>query len=142
MIVNLRDYYPFYTKDVFVEVKDEIATQMITWENEESAFRRQLYRYRAQYSLDRNDGIEAAILHKGTEPNGICEEKSSYEQLYQAISRLPEVQAKRITDHFILGISMVDIAHAEGVTRGAVTVSIQRGIRALKKVLEKIFEEC
>lgn len=33
--INLRDYYPFYTSDFFIEVTDEIAAILIQFKREE-----------------------------------------------------------------------------------------------------------
>ena len=56
--INLRHYYPHYTSDVFIEVPDDIAIQLHTFENEDAAFRMRKSRNRAFYSLDREDGLE------------------------------------------------------------------------------------
>lgn len=139
MIVNLRDYYPFYTKDVFVEVDDRIATQMIAWESKETASKRQVYRYHAQYSLDRRDGIEAAILHRGNSPDELYEMRSTYEQLHRAFALLPEMQAKRIKAYYFDRKTVSDIARAEGTGHAAIVKSMQRGMRTLRHILlEKI----
>ena len=34
--INMRDYYPFYEHDEFVEVSDELAAEMAQWERTES----------------------------------------------------------------------------------------------------------
>lgn len=57
-MLNLRDVYPFYHSDLFVEVSQEVAEAITTAARRESNARRQMYRYKAQYSLDRGDGIE------------------------------------------------------------------------------------
>ena len=101
-----------------------------------------MFRYQAYFSLDRNDGIENDRLGFSAAPDVVFEAQVTQEQLRNALSILPTKQAQRIRAYYIQGISMVDIAHAEGVTKGAVSVSIQHGIRALKCILKKIFEEC
>lgn len=55
------------------------------------------------------------------------------------MSSLPGKQARRIYAHFILGLSMTDIARAEGVARSRVSDSIQRGLRNLEKFLRDKF---
>ena len=60
------------------------------------------------------------------------------QELYTAISRLPDKQAKRIYAHFILGLTKQDIARAEGVDEKVVRLAIERGLRNL----EKIFIRC
>lgn len=55
--INMRDYYPFYQHDEYVEVSDELAAEMAQWERAEKAQSRKRYRYRANYSLEWRDGI-------------------------------------------------------------------------------------
>jgi len=50
--INLRDFYPWYTHDKFVEVSDEIADELFTDKRYQRAHRRRVYRNKAQYSLD------------------------------------------------------------------------------------------
>lgn len=59
--INLRDYYPFYAYDNFVEVEDVIASTIKAFERYETAYRKRMNRHNVYFSLDRNDGIENAI---------------------------------------------------------------------------------
>ena len=61
--INLRHYYPHYTSDVYIEVPDNIAIELHTFENEDAAFRMRKSRNRAFYSLDREDGFERELLN-------------------------------------------------------------------------------
>ena len=45
--INLRDYYPFYTQDVIVEVPDEVALLLREYMLLEEAYRIRTYRYKA-----------------------------------------------------------------------------------------------
>lgn len=135
--INLRDYYPFYQQDMFVEVSDEVAGQLSAWERDESAYIRKRARHRAFYSLDCDDGIEHLALFSSITPEEHYECKMSYGQLYSAISKLPHKQARRIYAHFILGISQAEIGRKEGVSRKAVSLSIFYGLQRLKKILRK-----
>ena len=78
-IINLRDYYPFYTSDCFMEVSEEVAEMFKEFERKEAAYRLRTYRHKAYYSLDRDDGLEheavfvalrlVAPFQQGKEPN-------------------------------------------------------------------------
>ena len=61
-IINLRDFYPYYTADSFIEVPDEVAEAMAEFDRREAAYRLRTYRHKAYYSLDREDGIEHSAL--------------------------------------------------------------------------------
>lgn len=137
--INLRDYYPFYQKDCFVDIPDEVAQELRNFDRMESAYQRRMYRNKAQYSLDRGDGIEHDILFVSLSPWEIYERKVTYEQLHAAISSLPDKQAKRIYAHFFMEMSCAAIAEAEGVSEAAVREGIDRGLRNVEKYLKKSF---
>ena len=136
-IINLRDYYPFYTSDYFMEVPEDVVEMFKEFDRKEAAYRLRTYRHKAYYSLDRNDGIEHEALFVAFSPYELYERKVTIQELYTAISRLPDKQAKRIYAHFILGLTKQDIARAEGVDEKVVRLAIERGLRNLEKILKK-----
>ena len=57
--INLRELYPdVYTTDFFVDVTEEVMETIRAAERAETAYERKMYRYKAQYSLDCENGIE------------------------------------------------------------------------------------
>ena len=136
--INLREFYPFYTQDVIVEVPDEVADLLRELKLADAASFLRTYRHKAYYSLDRNDGIEHEALFVALSPHELYERKVTMQELHAAISRLPNKQAKRIYAHFILGMTKKDIARAEGVHEKVVRVAIERGLRSLEKILKKV----
>ncbi len=137
--INLRDYYPFYQQDFFLEVPDEIANLFVEHKKAEQAYLRQKYRYRAHYSLDTGDGIEHDILFVSLSPDELYERKLTNEQLHAAIATLPDKQAKRIYAYYFMGMSKAAIAKAEGVTEGTIRESTARGLLSIEKYLKKYF---
>ena len=104
--INLRDYYPFYTKDTVVEVPEEIAFLLREYELLEEAYRIRTYRYKAFYSLDYAGGIERDMAALGQKnPCDLVEQLYDREQLYKALASLPEKQRNRIYAHYFLGMS-------------------------------------
>lgn len=97
-------------------------------------YERKMYRYKAQYSLDCENGIENAVLRKLETPEMLLEEKQLREQIYSAVMALPEKQAKRIYARYYLGMSVNEIAGAEGVDPSRVRDSIRRGLKQLAKI--------
>ena len=92
--VNLRDLYPdVYKSDHFVEVTEDVLETIRDSERAEAAYDRRMYRYKAHYSLDCDNGIENAILMKPQTPEMLLEEKQLREKLYAAVMALPEKQA-------------------------------------------------
>ncbi len=50
-IINLRDYYPFYTSDYFMEVPEDVVEMFKEFDRKEAAYRLRTYRHKAYYSL-------------------------------------------------------------------------------------------
>lgn len=135
--INLRDLYPdFYKTDYTIDVPDEVLSVFVEHERQEAAYRRKMYRYRAQYSLDRGDGIETDIQFVALSPDELYGRKLTAQQLHAAIAALPDKQAKRIYAHYILGIGKTEIAKAEGVSTASVVESIERGLRNMETFLK------
>ena len=120
-IINLRDYYPFYTSDCFMEVSEEVAEMFKEFDRKEAAYRLRTYRHKAYYSLDRDDGLEHEAVFVALSPHELYERKVTMQELHAAIANLPDKQ---------------DIALAEGVHEKVVRVAIERGLRRLEKILK------
>ena len=136
--INMRDYYPdFYTTDCIIEVPDEVAELMDSYERAEATYYLRRYRHKAYYSLDRGDGVENDILFVSLSPCETYERKVTAAQLHAAISALPDKQAKRIYAHYFLGMSKAEIARAEGVSVNAVKDAISRGGKKHRENFEK-----
>ena len=132
--INLRELYPdVYTTDFFVDVTEEVMETIRAAERAEAAYERKMYRYKAQYSLDCENGIENAVLLKPQTPEMLLEEKQFQEQVYAAVMKLPEKQAKRIYARYYLGMTVNEIAEVEGVDPSRVRDSIRRGLKRLVK---------
>lgn len=135
--INLREYYPdFYTTDCFIEVPDEVAALMDSYEHAEAAYYLRRYRHKAYYSLDCGDGIENDIMFVSLSPCEIYERRITAEQLHAAISALPDKQAKRIYAHYFLGMSKAEIAQIEHVNRSQITRSISKALRNMEIFLK------
>lgn len=135
--INLRDYYPFYTKDKIVEVPDEVAALLREYALLEEAYRIRTYRNKAYYSLDYDKNVERDILHVQPTLFEILEGHRMTELVYKGLAALPEKQGRRIYAHYFLGMSIAEIARKEGCAFMSVKESIERGLRRLEKILEK-----
>jgi RNA polymerase sigma-70 factor (ECF subfamily) len=150
--INLRDIFPEFGIDCFIEIYDEdmkayvaamtveVAKAYFEEELKVRAFQRKRYRYNAHYSIDRNDGIENDALTMCDDPHVIILRNFETRQIHTAIAQLPSKQSRRIYAHFILGKSKVEIAHEEGVNESKVRKTIERGIESLKIIL-KVFSD-
>lgn len=134
--INMRDYYPFYEHDEYVEVSDELAAEMAQWERTERSQKRKKYRYRANYSLDWGDGIGQCIAFRSVAPDESYEEVITHEQLRVALAALSPKQRQRIYAHYVLGLSQAQIARCAGVRVSAVSKSIYSGLVRMEKCLK------
>ena len=116
--INLRELYPdIYKKDTYLEVTDEVQAVFLADKRAEARYLRQMYNYKAHYSLDCDNGIEKAIVQHPPTPEEILEDK----------------QAKWIYAGFYLGMTVKEIAQAEDVDLSWVYKSIKRGLKCLGK---------
>jgi len=131
--INLRDFYPFYNEDYFVEVSEIVEIELTADKRYEETYNRTIRREKV-YSLNRDDGTESASFVCSIDnPEAVIEMMEKHCSLCRALNSLPEIQGRRIDAHFILGMSQQEIAAAEGVTKGSVSISITRGLKAMRK---------
>ena len=131
--INLKDFYPWYTHDEYIEVSDEVAEELRASRRREAAYAERVRYNKAFYSLDCDDGIEySACLHEPT-PQELLDRVDLFVRLWNALNSLPEIQGRRIDAHIILGISIKAIAEADGVHEESVRQSIKRGLERMKK---------
>ena len=137
--INLKDFYPWYTHDEYIEVSEEVADELHTSRRREAAHAERVRYNKAFYSLDCDDGIEYSVcLHEPT-PQELLERVDLFVRLWNALNSLPEIQGRRVDAHLILGKSFRQIAREEGVDKSAVRRSVDSGIKQMKKYLRKNF---
>jgi len=135
--IILRTQYPWYKGDEYIEVSDEIAEFIESFVRQEQNYTRKQRYNRAIYSLDEDNGIEKSILFVSESPDELYEKKLTNEELYKAISMLPEIQAKRICALYFQDLAMTKIAEIEGVSVEAVSKSVEKGLTNLEKIFKK-----
>jgi len=134
--INLKDFYPWYTTDEYIEVSEEVAEELLADKRYERAYQRRVYYNKAHYSLDAGDGIENAAIPSGLSVDAMIEYGLTICELCKALNYLPDVQGRRIDAHYILGKTHKQIAAEEGVNESAVRASIKRGLESMKKYLK------
>ena len=95
-----------------------------------------MYNYKAHYFLDCDNGIEKAIVQHPPTPEEILEDQQFRDHLYAAVMELPDKQAKWIYARFYMGMTVKEIAQAEGVDLSWVYKSIKRGLKRLGKIFK------
>ena len=139
--VNLRDLYPFYKGNCFVDVPNDVLEVIEDCKRREETYQRYLRFYKVSAILDAGniDKLESMVVDKPLPPYEIYDKKLAAMLLHQSIAKLPDKQAKRIYAHFFLGMSYTEIAKAEGVAVSTICESIEGGLRNLKKNLKRNF---
>mgnify|MGYP000111507103 CR=1 FL=1 len=127
--INLKQYYPFCKEDICVEVSDEIVEAFLLDKRAEAARERKMFRYKAFYSLDCNDGIENAAIGF---PLGAMDTASKAFEAKTAIEN---------------GAAEVDMVINIGRLKNGEYDAVREDIRAVKqavgdKVLKVIIETC
>ena len=82
--INLREFYPWYTEDVMVEVTEEVAEELLADQRYIKASRRRIYRNKAHYSLDAEDGIEYSACFSNPSPQELIERMERFEHICHA----------------------------------------------------------
>ena len=139
--VDLKRLYTYAIEyeERFLKVTNEVADELFTDLRYQKLEERQMYRYEAQYSLDVDNGIENAVIFQTTgDPEDAYYSKERHCQLCRALNSLPEIQGRRIEAHFIDGKTPREIAREEGVSKGAVSLTLSKGLEAMKKYLQNI----
>lgn len=101
-IINLRDYYPFYTSDCFMEVSEEVAEMFKEFDRKEAAYRLRTYRHKAYYSLDRDDGLEHEAVFVALSPHELYERKVPCRSFTQ---RFPVCRTNRQNGFMLISFS-------------------------------------
>lgn len=71
--INLRELYPWYTEDAFIEVSDEVAAFLEEDRRLQINYAQYIRDNKAFYSLDAGDGIEAEALNLPEQPDEALE---------------------------------------------------------------------
>ena len=135
--INLRELYPWYTEDTFIEVSDEVAAFLEEDKRLQINYAQYIRDNKAFYSLDAGDGIEAEALNLPEQPDEALERMELERLLKEALAQLTETQRRRLLASVLNDESNQRIAKRESVDESAVRRSIQRGLAALKKILRK-----
>ncbi|MBQ2960022.1 MAG: sigma-70 family RNA polymerase sigma factor [Oscillospiraceae bacterium] len=134
--INLRNYYPWYKHDEYIEVPDEVAAELKTDKLYEASYQRQLMRNKAHYSLDCDDGIEYTACLANPTPQELIERMEMFYYLWNALNSLPETQGRRVDACIILGASYREQARIEGVGKSSIRMSVLYGLENMRKYLK------
>ena len=136
--INLRELYPWYTEDAFIEVSDEVAAFLEEDKRLQINYAQYIRDNRAFYSLDAGDGIEAEALNLPEQPDEALERMELERLLKEALAQLTETQRKRIFLNVVEGKSKTEIAAMEEVHEHYIRVAITRGIEKMRDYFKNL----
>lgn len=137
--INLRELYPWYTEDTFIEVSDEVAAFLEEDKRLQINYAQYIRDNRAFYSLDAGDGIEAEALNLPEQPDEALERMELERLLKDGLAQLTETQRRRLLASVLDKMTAVEIAATESVSKASVGESINRAIVRLEKNLRDFF---
>ena len=137
--INLRELYPWYTEDTFIEVSDEVAAFLEEDKRLQVNYTQYIRDNKAFYSLDAGDGIEAEALNLPEQPDAALERMELERLLKEGLAQLTETQRRRLLASVLDKMTAVEIAAAESVSKASVGESINRAIVRLEKILKDFF---
>jgi len=131
--INLKVHYPeIYEADFYIDVPDDCAGLLDDFLRETAAHERTQRNRGSKHTLDN----ERYLYHHAVKYKQLKDDLDiaiERQQLYEAINKLPEVQAKRIYAYYFLGMTQKEIALNEGVAQSTVALSLDRALSNLKK---------
>ena len=111
--INLKDHYPWYTEDTFMEVPEEVAAFLDEDRRLQINYAQYIRDNKAFYSLDAGDGIEADALVKPEQPDAALERMELERTMREALAQLTPTQKRRLLAHVFDGTSQSQIAPKE-----------------------------
>ena len=88
---------------------------------------------RIEHSELTDETLNDRAFYKAEQIKDIVSESIEYEQLHRAVSKLPEVERRRLKLYFFGELTYEQIAKLEGCTKRAVKFSVDIAIEKLKK---------
>lgn len=132
--INLKEFFYWHITDELIEVTEEVAEELRADKRYEFNHWRRAKRNKANYSLDAGDGIEHSICEHEPSPEEWLALAHTYTRLCHALNSLPPVQGRRVDAYYLLGMSYLEIAQAEGVHESSVRESIERALESMRKI--------
>jgi len=136
-IIRIKELYPETTDTQnLCIVTDDVNDVFVISKKEETAHKRKEYRYKAQYSLNCDNGIENAIVILVPSAEDVFMQKMDELAVRIALQKLTKKQFRRIYAHFYIGLSYSQIARIEGVGRSTIKESIDSSLKKISKILK------
>lgn len=118
-----------------IEVSKEVYEAFDSFELEDKSQMNKYDRYIEHSEIFENNINERALFESESLEDEIIK-KATFEDLKDAIEKLPDIQKTRIKKYYFEDLSMVEIAKQDNCSKVAVKQSLECAIENLKKNLE------
>ena len=126
-IDELKAYSPF------VVITSEMYEVIRDGNNNDAREHMREFLFHDAYAIE-DDRVPSSPL---SDPADIAESDDTYKHIIEEMLKLPGLQGRRMYQHYVLGLSVEEIADAEGVT----AIAVYRSIKRAKKAMHKVFAE-
>ena len=117
------------------EIDEMLFAQLNVFELDDLSYLNEIDRHYEQLEQTEASLYERAIICPETVEDTALREIQR-EVLHQAISQLPEIQKRRLLMYYFDNLTYEQIAKMERCTKVAVKYSVDKALKALKKLLE------
>lgn len=137
VIIRAEEFYPDteYVGSEYLVVKKDFYKYLVEDNRRRKREEYFDYTWRTAYNIEEMTPTQMADL-KTESAEEVCLENIKSERLYAAIKQIDPILSARIYKLFFMGMNRIEIAADEGVTKSAVSQSINSALEQLKKILE------
>ncbi len=125
-----QDLIPYHPFVIITPEMYKVITE--STRNDEREHKRE-FLYHDVYAIE-DERIPSAPL---SDPADIAESNDTYKHIIEEMLKLPGLQGRRMYQHYVQGLTIEEIASAEGVA----TISVYQSIQRAKKAMHKVFAE-
>ena len=136
--INLRELYPWYTEDTFIEVSDEVAAFLEEDKRLQINYAQYIRDNRAFYSLDAGDGIEADALNLPEQPDEALERMELERLLKEALAQLTPAQRRAVCSFSLKDDPSLKLRPAKVLLKAQCAEAIHADWRNLRNFLKKV----
>ena len=142
VIIRAEEFYPEknYVGNEYLVVKKDFYNFLVEDMRRHNREKYYDYTWRTVYNIEEMTATQIAEL-KTESTEEVCLENINSDILYDSMKQLDPVLSARLYKHFFMGMTQIDIAADEGVTRSAVSQSINSALEQLRKNIEPIFKK-
>lgn len=114
------------------EISSAVFALFDSFELDDLSYLNEMDRHYEQSELTEASMYDRAV-HRPATVEELAIQSMEYARLHRAITKLPEIQKRRLILHYFQGLTYEQIAEMEGCTKRAVKFSVDIAVEKLKK---------